>query len=97
VAVDTVLTPELVQEGYARDLVRIVNTMRKDAGLALSDRIELFYEADGEVAAALSNFAPYIGEETLAVALQPGEASLGEYSESHTLGDESLTLSLRKA
>ncbi|MCA9982252.1 MAG: class I tRNA ligase family protein, partial [Anaerolineales bacterium] len=39
VAVDTHLTPELVQEGYARDLVRYVNNMRKEAGLEISDRI----------------------------------------------------------
>jgi isoleucyl-tRNA synthetase len=97
VAVDTILTPELIREGYARDLVRIINTMRKEAGLALSDRIELYYEADGNVAAALSSYANYISQETLAVALQAAEASPGDYSEKHTLGDQSVTLALRKA
>jgi isoleucyl-tRNA synthetase len=46
VAVDTHLTPELVQEGYARDMVRQVNSARKDAGLEISDRIELTYQAE---------------------------------------------------
>ena len=46
VAVDVALTPELVSEGLARDLVRRVQSMRKDAGLQLSDRIVLFYETE---------------------------------------------------
>ena len=46
VAVDTELTPELIQEGYARDLVRAINNMRKEAGLEISDRIDLAYTAD---------------------------------------------------
>ncbi len=68
VAVDTTLTAELVQEGYARDLVRLVNTMRKEAGLALDDRIDLVYQAEGEVAMALENFSDFIRQETLAIA-----------------------------
>ena len=39
VAVDTNLTPELLREGYARDLVRAINNMRKEAGFDISDRI----------------------------------------------------------
>jgi isoleucyl-tRNA synthetase len=70
VAVDTTLTPALVQEGYARDLVRAINSLRKEAGLALDDRIELVYTAGGEVAAALQNFAGYVQQETLAETLK---------------------------
>ncbi len=70
VAVDTKLTPALLQEGYARDLVRAINNMRKEAGLDISDRIELAYEADGDVSAAFVNFADYIKQETLALTLE---------------------------
>ena len=72
VAVDTKLTPELLREGYARDLVRTINNMRKDAGFDISDRIEVVYQADGEVADAIRDFGDYIKQETLALALERG-------------------------
>jgi isoleucyl-tRNA synthetase len=94
VAVDTELTPALVQEGYARDLVRVVNTMRKEAGLEISDRIRLGYVADGDVAAALTNFADYMREETLATELVAG--GVAGYEETAEIGDQSVQLSLQK-
>ncbi|GAB4165442.1 MAG: isoleucine--tRNA ligase [Candidatus Promineifilaceae bacterium] len=81
VAVDTTLTPALVQEGYARDFVRAVNTLRRDNGLALDDRIHLTYAlSDGveaDVAAAFVSFAAYIQQETLALSLTPGAVADG--------------------
>jgi isoleucyl-tRNA synthetase len=97
VAVDTELTPELVQEGYARDLVRAINNMRKDAGLEISDRIDLAYQAEGEVAAALNNFGDYVKQETLTLSLTDGELSDSSYEETVKVGDQMVTLSLRKA
>jgi isoleucyl-tRNA synthetase len=98
VAVDTELTPALVQEGYARDVVRQVNNMRKDAGLEISDRIELNYQgANGDVAAALSNFADYVQQETLTVNLQVGPMTNPLYTQTVTIGDQDVTLQLRKA
>ncbi len=70
VAVDTELSPELIQEGYARDLVRTINNMRKDAGLDIADRINLVYQAKGDVAAAFATYDSYIRQETLAVTLE---------------------------
>jgi isoleucyl-tRNA synthetase len=96
VAVDTHLTPELVQEGYARDVVRHVNSMRKDAGLEISDRIELSYQAEGDVAAALVNFAGYVQQETLAVALTAVALSAPDYQQATQVGDQIVTLALRK-
>ena len=99
VAVDVTITPELEQEGYARDLVRAVNTMRKDAGLEISDRIHLFYQADEAIDAAMKRFAGYVKQETLAVTLesgQPGDAT-GYREETIAVGDHSVTLFWRKA
>ena len=70
VAVDTELSPELIQEGYARDLVRTINNMRKDAGLDIADRINLVYQAKGDVAAAFATYDSYIRQETLALTLE---------------------------
>ncbi len=97
VAVDTELTPALVQEGYARDLVRAINNMRKDAGLEISDRIDLAYTAEADVAAALVNFADYVKQETLTLMLTDGDLGDTTYEETVTVGDQPVTLALRKA
>jgi isoleucyl-tRNA synthetase len=60
----------LRQEGLVREFVRLVQECRKEAGFEVSDRIELCYEADPEVQAALERFAQHVQEETLAVQLQ---------------------------
>jgi isoleucyl-tRNA synthetase len=70
---DTALTPELEREGMARDFVRLVQQARKDAGLAVSDRIRLCYAALGEAAAALQQHADYIREQVLATELVSAE------------------------
>ncbi|HTA10925.1 MAG TPA: DUF5915 domain-containing protein, partial [Streptosporangiaceae bacterium] len=67
VALDTVVTPELAAEGIARDVVRIVQQARRDAGLAVSDRIRLTIGADGTVADAVRAHAEFLAGETLAV------------------------------
>ncbi|MCB8984997.1 MAG: isoleucine--tRNA ligase [Ardenticatenaceae bacterium] len=96
VAVDTELTPELVQEGYARDLVRAINNMRKDAGLEISDRIELSYAANGDVAAALENFADYVQQETLAVLLTAVPLANPVFQQTVNVGGQDVELALRK-
>lgn len=96
VAVDPHLTTELVQEGFARDLVRVVNNMRKEAGLDVSDRIELGFLATGEVAAAMVNFAGFISGETLAVELTAGNLPRSDSRQDVAIGDETVTLTLRK-
>jgi isoleucyl-tRNA synthetase len=96
VAVDIELTPELEQEGYARDLVRTINNMRKEAGLDIADRIDLAYQAGGDVAAAVNNFAGYIQQETLVVDLRAGTLASPLSTETTTIGDENVTLALRK-
>ncbi len=95
VAVDTELTPELLQEGYARDLVRAINNMRKDAGLDIADRIELAYQASGEVAAAFINYAAYIKQETLALVLENNQMQDSTYETSLDVGGEEILLALR--
>ncbi len=97
VAVDTELTPELVQEGYARDIVRQVNNARKDAGLEISDRIALSYRAEGDVAAAFIGFAEFIQQETLTVSLTAVSLENPTYMETVKIGDQEVVLALRKA
>jgi len=70
VLLDTHVDDALRQEGLVREFVRLVQECRKEAGFEVSDRIELCYEADPEVQAALERFAQHVQEETLAVKLQ---------------------------
>ncbi|HUL81667.1 MAG TPA: isoleucine--tRNA ligase, partial [Gammaproteobacteria bacterium] len=66
VGLDTALDDELKREGLARELVRAVQDARKQAGLEVSDRIELIVEGDEPVAAALRAHRDYVMSETLA-------------------------------
>ncbi len=96
VAVDVNLTPELVQEGYARDLVRTINNLRKDAGLDISDRIRIGYVAEDDVAEAFAEFDTFIREETLATEIASGsvEDALAELTAE--IGDGEVVLTLVK-
>jgi isoleucyl-tRNA synthetase len=69
VALDLEVTAELRREGLARDLVRAVQDLRKAAGLAVDDRIELAVRAEGEVAEAVAAHRDHLLGETLATAL----------------------------
>lgn len=67
VALDTELTPELIQEGVVRECIRTIQQFRKDSGLEISDRIHLqLSTTDADVLAALNAFSAKIGEEVLA-------------------------------
>ncbi len=72
VALDLEITPELRRAGLVREAVRLVQDARKTSGLDVSDRIELWWAAEGELAQALEEGAGRLGEEVLAVAVQSG-------------------------
>jgi isoleucyl-tRNA synthetase len=66
VGIDTTITEDLRQEGIARDFVRHVQNLRKDAGLEVHDRIVIRVAASAAIAEALDRHQPYIVNETLA-------------------------------
>ncbi len=81
-ALVTELTPELVQEGLAREFVRRVQDLRKSADLDVSDRVNLFVEASAGLRSAVETHKDYITAETLTTHLEfstpPIEASVVE-------------------
>jgi isoleucyl-tRNA synthetase len=78
VILNTALTTELVQEGLAREVVSKVQNMRKNAAFELTDRIELKFVSDDEVAAAVDAFGKYVAEETLSVSVvRENQAGIG--------------------
>ena len=68
-AIDPVVTPELRLEGYARELISRVQRMRKEAGLAVSDRIVLTVDGTVEMRAVVEAHGDWIGAEVLAAEL----------------------------
>ena len=87
------MSPELAAEGTARDVVRIVQQARRDAGLAVSDRIRLTVGADGPVAGAIRTHAEFVAGETLAVDLEVRPyAELG--TDPHPLPSAAIRLTL---
>ena len=92
VGFDTEITRELLYEGIARDVVRCVQTRRKDSGLSVSDHISLTIAATGDAAAAIESFRAYISNETLADELVIADND-GEAVE---IGDEQVRVTVRK-
>jgi isoleucyl-tRNA synthetase len=73
VVIDTAITEELLREGYAREIVRAVQDLRKQAGYNVEDRIRVYFDtADERVRAVVAAFGSYIAEETLAHELCEG-------------------------
>lgn len=95
VAIDTRITPELKAEGRARDVVRFVQNARKDAGLDVADRIELFLGTDdAELRAAVDAHWPTIAAEVQAVRLDAPPAD--GHTAAVTVDGRPLTIALRK-
>ncbi|WIF95398.1 isoleucine--tRNA ligase [Caminicella sporogenes] len=70
VILDTTLTPELINEGYAREFISKVQQMRKNNGYEMMDNIKIFFDGDDEIANAVEIHKKYIMEETLAVSIE---------------------------
>jgi isoleucyl-tRNA synthetase len=104
VAFDTELDDELLAEGMARDLVRVVNDMRKSADFDVSDRITLRYALlRGEDSAdarhlqdAVARHGDYIRAETLSSSLEAGDGEEGAYSQEEELGKATVRFSVER-
>ena len=64
------LNDDLIQEGIVRDLVRMIQNIRKEAGLAVEDRIILSWDLDKQFSVAFSKFRDYFCNETLTVKIE---------------------------
>jgi isoleucyl-tRNA synthetase len=74
VVLDTSVTPELAAEGLARDVVRVVQMARRDAGLDVSDRITVVVDAPADVVSAVEAHLAFVSGETLADSISFGSA-----------------------
>ena len=97
VGISTEITSELRAEGYVRDIAHIVQNMRKNAGLEISDRIHLSIQApEGtDIATAIATHTDYIANETLAVGINR-EITNQLAHEWHNVGGAEVEISLGK-
>jgi isoleucyl-tRNA synthetase len=96
VALDTEITPELRNEGFAREFVNRVQNMRKDAGFDVTDRISIYYSGTVALNAALESMKEYIAHETLAVEVN-STVHAGEISSKENINGESCDISIERA
>jgi isoleucyl-tRNA synthetase len=99
VAVDVEITKALAAEGLARDVVRRVQSLRKEADFDLDDRIVTVYRAEEGLAKAIQGWSDYIAAETLSTEIREGSPSSDEMdilAEDQVEGYR-LVLGLRKA
>jgi isoleucyl-tRNA synthetase len=97
VAIDTEISPELREEGLAREIIRRIQDFRKQADFEISDRIKLVYQASSGLSAAMKKHRDYIMEEVLAVEMEEGESESGMFSSSTKFEGEEATLGLKVA
>jgi isoleucyl-tRNA synthetase len=95
VAVDTELNEELLREGQAREFVNKVQTMRKDAGFEVTDRIIIFYRTTPVLQNAIAVMESYIQTETLAEKITNTYAP-GEYSASWDVNGEQCEIGIQR-
>jgi isoleucyl-tRNA synthetase len=69
VALDTALTPDLIQEGLAREFVSRVQNLRKDADFEVTQRIAVAVTCDAQIQAAIERYGDYVKAETLCESL----------------------------
>ncbi len=95
VLIDTDVTPELAAEGLVRDLVRVVQQARRDAGLDVADRIALTVDGPADVVEAARTHQEFLASETLATSVTHAPVADGSAG---TVGDGTkVTVSVAKA
>ncbi len=92
VAVNTEISETLRQEGLVRELVRRIQTMRKDAGFRIEDTIATYYNARPELSAVIVSWKDYVQQETLTGDLVAGPAPEGAFTQQQDLDGEQVTL-----
>ena len=66
VVLNTNLTESLILEGLAREMVRTVQSLRKEADFVITDHIKVYYKGDNDIDDMLKEFNEYVKNETLA-------------------------------
>ena len=97
VAINGEMTPELAEEGLARELVHRIQGLRRSANFEVTDHIETWYDGPDELADVMrGNFSAYIREETLSDQVEAGPPPEGAKSETAKIEGQEITLAVRR-
>ncbi len=94
VVLDTNMTEELLEEGFVRELVSKIQTMRKEAGFEVMDHIAIGFEADEKVTGIFAKYGDAIKKEVLGEKINAGSTS--GYTKAWNINGEEVTLSVEK-
>ena len=97
VAVTTQLTDELRWEGYAREIGRNIQELRKKSGFEISDRIHTTVQAGPSLAPVWAHFGAEIAGDTLSLSFAPGAPEPDAFTTSVALDGEEIVVGIRKA
>ena len=101
VVLDTNLTPELVEEGFVREIISKIQTMRKEAGFEVMDKISIYYHADEKVADIFNKYendimGDVLGTEVVAEADSFDSGENGIYCKEWNINGEKVLLGVKK-
>ena len=94
VVLDTNLTDELIEEGFVREIISKIQTMRKEAGFEVMDRIDISYIADGKVADIFTKYGDNIRNEVLGDTITVGAVS--GFEKEWNINGEKVVLGVQK-
>ena len=94
VVLDTNLTPELLEEGFVREIISKVQTMRKEAGFEVTDHIRLYQDGNERIASILKTHGGTVKNETLADEILSGTVS--GYEKDWNINGEHVMLGVEK-
>ncbi len=96
VVLDCNLTPELIAEGYQREVISKLQTMRKEADFDVTDRILVVYQADKQLSEAIEAGRDFIMQSVLATGMA-GETQEGYKTQEWDINDKTAVLGIKKA
>lgn len=96
VVLDTNLTPDLICEGYAREMVSKVQSMRKDQHFELTDRVRVLFTADSELTEAVLAKADWIAKAVLAESIAAGAAEAGYTAQEWDINGKKAVIAIQK-
>lgn len=94
VVLDTNLTPELIEEGFVREIISKIQTMRKEAGFEVQDHIELYYNGNEKVAEIIKKNIDEISDEILGDKVESGSAD--GYTKEWNINGEKVNMTVVK-
>ena len=95
VVLDTNLTPELIDEGFLREVISKVQTMRKDADFEVTDRIALSYQTSERLSAVIEKGKEDLMRAVLALSVENRPAADGEIVREQNINGEKATLGIK--